>query len=102
MYSDATCRSWRADLLPTFSSEAFTPKYVVALESADTQDVGLEGVLPMKDKYGRSYSCIIPGVSSHDKQGQRESPLKVCHVSLHPQAPETNHMSQHPITVVLG
>ncbi|CAL5229222.1 g12505 [Coccomyxa viridis] len=64
------------DLLPTFSSEAFTPKYIVAVQNGKTQDVGLEGVLPMKDKYGRPYSCVIPDAITPDTQAQRASSLK--------------------------
>ena len=77
LYSESMCRVWLADLLPTFSSEAFTPRYIIALQHASTLDLGLEGVLPMKDKYGRPYSCVIPDAIQHAKEAQEASPLKV-------------------------
>ncbi len=71
----------RADLLPTFSSDGASPKYVVALQ--DARAVGGEGALPMKDKYGRPYSCSIPDTTQHDEEAQGASP-KVYYVVCTP------------------
>ena len=71
----------RVDLLPTFSSEGASPKYVVALQ--DAKAVGGEGALPMKDKYGRPYSCSIPDTTQHDQEAQGATPkVSMLHAPL--------------------
>ena len=78
MFNQCSC----TDLLPTFSSEEAAPKYIVALEDAQRPERGRDKgpewgtdvVLPMKDKYGRQYSCLLPGTTQPgEKEAQEDS-----------------------------
>ncbi len=64
------CDTFDADTLPSYSSEATDPQYVVALDvgrgGSERPAPGWARVLAMKDKHGRKFSCRIPEVDSTD------------------------------------
>ena len=74
-----------ADLLPSFSSEAASPKYIVALQDAPEPEGQQGHGLPMRDKDGQSYSCRVPDVTETDHEALAESaqPVRACQASWH-------------------
>ena len=72
-----------ADLLPSFSSEAASPKYILALQDAPLPEGQQGHGLPMRDKHGQSYSCLIPDVTQthHEAVVESASPVRWCVMS---------------------
>ena len=74
-----------ADLLPSFSTEAASPKYIVALQDAPVPEGQQGHGLQMRDKHGQSYSCTIPDVTEtdHEALNGSASVVRVCRASWH-------------------
>ena len=74
-----------ADLLPSFSTEAASPKYIVALQDAPVPEGQQGHGLQMRDKHGQSYSCTIPDVKETDHEALNGSASvgRVCCASWH-------------------